>query len=90
MDWQPIETAPFDNQVILIARPGDWVEAAYWGLAKDASGWDDRKYPWAILDGSNGLNGRSHGDGYGPTHWAPLPQPPATPDPMALPVGRAG
>lgn len=73
-EWQPIETAPFDDRVILVCREGDdAVYAAYWSPHPSASGWDDRKYPWCFLDPTNGLNGMTHGDSYAPTHWQPLP-----------------
>lgn len=62
--WQPIETAPKDGTLILIAKGGAsaWhnMFAGYWD-----EGLGEFKY---------------HRDGYvrNPTHWMPLPPPPET------------
>lgn len=76
--WQPIETAPKDGTVILIARgPKDatfpFVEAAYWSQCVRAFG-GCKKYPWVTLDKTNGVNGRTEDS---PTHWMPLPPSPS-------------
>lgn len=78
MDWNPIETAPRNGDVVLLTAGGK-VYAAYWNLAPKAFG-ADKKYPWTLLDETNGLNGWEDGK-YGPTHWAPLPTPPTPADP---------
>lgn len=74
--WQPIETAPRDGTVILLAR-GAGVYAAYWHPAKGCAvvAEHDKKFPWAFIDPTNGWNGYSD-DKNGPTHWMPLPEPP--------------
>jgi hypothetical protein len=75
--WQPIETAPKDGTIILIARGSadatfSFVEAAYWSQCARATG-GDKQFPWVTLDETNGVNGRTEGS---PTHWMPLPEGP--------------
>ena len=75
-EWQPIETAPKDGTIILISGPrasSKFVEAAYWGLAPRSFG-GDKHFPWTTLDETNGTNGRAEDS---PTHWMPMPAPPA-------------
>lgn len=77
--WRPIETAPKDGRPVLLGRdmgdPWGWVTG--WGEWFDhngISGWVTRGgfyEPPGVL----GL-----GD---PTHWAPLPTPPLSQDPVA-------
>lgn len=70
--WQPIETAPKDGTVILLAHSGR-VLAGYYALAQDAMKVEaDRKYPWEFLDPTNGTNAISN-----PTRWQPMPAGPA-------------
>lgn len=77
--WQPMETAPLDGTVILIARmrlpdtPG-WVHVAYWGRFEGGGG--TRDYPWICIK-EKGRTGRW--GGMSPTHWMPLPNPPIKP-----------
>lgn len=72
-DWQPIESAPKDGTIILIAK-GRYVFAAYWSQCPMATG-GSAEYPWVFLDETNGVNGYI-GDENGPSHWQPLPKPP--------------
>lgn len=71
MDWQPIETAPKDGTAILICRNRPLgpcgMRVSYF------DGDDDADYPWHADDGADGFN--HHKDW--PTHWMPLPAPPA-------------
>lgn len=62
--WQPIETAP-KGQVILgyQATPGDWE-------GRMAVCWDFAPDGRSLFIGDGGLM---------PTHWQPLPNPPASP-----------
>lgn len=81
MTWQPIETAPKDR-AILVSWPNDgseeWkgdprVRVAYW----------DEDAPMHLGYGDTGWTDVTTGEGcychYGavPTHWLPLPDPPA-------------
>lgn len=79
MDWQMIETAPKDGRKVLLADysgyaargdDGMWITSGYWSL--DAAALLKSGY-W--VDGIDKL--------YTPTHWAPLPAPPARPTPAA-------
>lgn len=75
-EWQTIETAPKDGDVILLLD-GKNVVAGYWGSAKRTfKGPSDKVFPWVILDETNGLNAMMEGGNSGPTHWMPLPPPP--------------
>ena len=66
-DWQPIETAPRDGTTVLGYLPGrrldedrDDVVTIYWHDLWGTPG-------WCITES---------GEGVGPTHWMPLPEPP--------------
>lgn len=71
MTWQPIETAPKDGTLILLARPqgvwvGKWVPVFVSGYVPD------NKWRSHLLNHDHLGAG-----GYGkPTHWMPLPEPP--------------
>lgn len=60
-DWQPIETAPKDGTRVLTAKVGGPVGMSFW-LTSSEKWWD-------------GLSGHSRNSP--PTHWMPLPHPPA-------------
>jgi len=82
MKWEPIETAPKDGTIIIIARGVDvapgWfssgMDGVEWRFLDDASesieGCCDRE-----LRGRVAPNGWLRESG-GPTHWMPLPEPP--------------
>lgn len=64
-NWRPIETAPKDGRYILLLKPA-WYHAPRWFVAR----WQD-----------TGLTaGWQHYYGPEPTHWMPLPPPPAQED----------
>ena len=76
--WQPIETAPKDGDPVLLYKPderrsGEYVLAGYWGeWPGKADGWiavGGQPLGWhsSVVDAPQGY----------PTHWMPLPQPPA-------------
>jgi len=69
-NWQKIETAPKDGTLILMWN-GDEQQVCSWYCP----GVLTERYFWAhgdILDDYN-----SKQELYGPTHWMPLPPPPA-------------
>jgi hypothetical protein len=67
-EWQPIETAPKDNTVLLLCSMeypenpfidvGYWETYAWWSGPKEEPCW-----VWSLLEGK-------------PTHWMSLPEPP--------------
>jgi len=62
--WQPIETAPKDGTVVLLAGCRKPVAAAW--LEDEIDWWhvdDNKRGPFALR-------------GPGPTHWMPMPAPP--------------
>lgn len=66
INWKPIETAPKDDTVILLAKAGHDVAAGRW------TG-DEPEWKWRTFDGSCELDGW-HEDR--PTHWAEMPKAP--------------
>jgi len=81
--WRAIETAPRDGTRILIAD-GRSTDAAYWSQCAKGYG-GSKRYPWVILDETNGVNGMTETH---PTHWQPLPAPPGA-TPAAPPAREA-
>lgn len=74
-EWQPIETAPKDGEVILIFKPdermvGQYTLTAYWndeeGGFIPAGGIHKQGYYSAVAGKDQGY----------PTHWMPLPNSP--------------
>ena len=63
-DWQPIETAPKDGEVILIFTPGTYpqVTAAFYRAECELQHWQATGHRWHFPED--------------PTHWMPLPEPP--------------
>lgn len=77
MDWLDISTAPKDGTVILVGVAGSLTaDAAYWSQCPKATG-GEKAYPWVILDPTNQVNGLRDAGRGAPTHWMPLPAPPA-------------
>lgn len=82
-EWQPIETAPREESVLVtfaakdipeghMTMPG--VMVAYWDAyyAPGGNGYDGQSKGW--VDAHSGEGCHLH---YGhPTHWQPLPEPP--------------
>lgn len=70
MNWQPIETAPKDGSFIDI-----------WVTGPDEKGWRETDFYWngrnfvTDFEGMHILPGSAI---YIPTHWMPLPPPPAS------------
>lgn len=72
-DWQPIETAPKDEMVLVWEEDG-WVRCAELVLMSDFGGyepdeWDDGGVRMWIGDDDRPLD-------FDPSHWMPLPPPP--------------
>jgi hypothetical protein len=77
-EWQPIETAPKDGTVVLLCRVtgrrGPEVHPGAW--CPDEVG--DGDYPWLFWEKLNASQVKPNGwDADIPTHWMPLPAPPA-------------
>lgn len=65
MSWRPIETAPRDGSGIL----------AFWGADTRC---DERSYGVIVFVNGEWTNPDNYSVTYGePTHWMPLPEPPA-------------
>jgi hypothetical protein len=69
--WQPIETAPKDESDIIVCRSGKEVIATFNIVYWNDTDLGSRTHPWCFVDGG----GAYHRDW--PTHWMPLPPPPA-------------
>ena len=76
-NWQPIETAPKDGDVVLLYKPdermvGEYIIVGYWGE------WPGVGECWIAVDGKQlGYRSQITGTDQGyPTHWQPLPEPP--------------
>ena len=70
MDWQPIESAPKDGTEIIA-----------WGVFNEDYGYTDRKESWTGIRWQ--INGwvttkptARHFNGFTPSHWMALPEPP--------------
>ena len=81
-EWQPIETAREDGTPILVYRAGRQYVAQWhntwrtWGVsAERVPGEGD--HPFTDIDDIKNLVGQIMF--CGPTHWMPLPEPPAPP-----------
>jgi hypothetical protein len=80
--WQPIETAPRDGTVLDLwcvwndTNEGERISDCHWGEGT-------RAFEWEILTGwiaaNEGVDGEAAilSEGFEPTHWMPLPEPPA-------------
>jgi hypothetical protein len=83
-EWQPIETAPKDGTIILLADDHTVAAGFYWaGNKRQYTGFqdliDDPKFCWLVLDSDvnrEPLNAYKSGGFNGITHWMPLPSPP--------------
>jgi hypothetical protein len=64
--WQPIETAP-ERRAVLVWHPG--LGMGGWNvMRRDGKTWRETAH-----------DGRALKEGYEPSHWMPLPEPPAVP-----------
>ena len=62
-EWQPIETAPKDADILLLYSARDGVQPGYWDDLKEPHG-------WVAVETQSLTGGRMK-----PTHWM-LPEPP--------------
>ena len=79
MTWQPIETAPKDGTKIVIwAERYDFCPIAQWSSGPDVSGWSFDAFSSPCASCEDGFIGWNEDieDGFMPTHWMPLPEPP--------------
>lgn len=68
MGWQPIATAPIDGREFLIWNKENGIRKGRYFYRSDSD------LPWSIYEG-DGVN--TFKGGHQPTHWHPLPSPPA-------------
>lgn len=72
-DWQPISTAPKDGTTVMLT--GSYWVVAGWFSHSDFLGPDAKLGAW--VDGDPRHDGRALKGDHAPTHWMPLPEPPA-------------
>ena len=70
MEWQPIETAP-KNTDVLVFMEGD----VFQGILDKEGGFVDKGWDFPFAD-AHGCGCCAGEENY-PTHWMPLPEPPA-------------
>ncbi|HXE51278.1 MAG TPA: DUF551 domain-containing protein [Ramlibacter sp.] len=74
--WRPIETAPKDGKHKPVLLHVNWeplTVVGYWGAASDVGEFQSDEETWRVLWDQAPIR-----DGYDePTHWMPLPEPPA-------------
>lgn len=78
-DWQPIETAPKDDLILLygLLDPHPNERQLYSGLDRPTrvtAYWDSIDEAWSPMGGT------WTGPWFKPTHWMPLPSPPPSAD----------
>lgn len=66
--WRTIESAD---------RSGDWVSLWAPGMKPQPFYWSNRLSMWVQSDDDNPVHWSGGPDDFGPTHWKPLPAPPA-------------
>ncbi len=73
-NWQPIETAPLDGTSVLV-----WDGRSVSSARAFPNEWDNRgdECGWSWCPSENSFDSSPHGIGE-PTHWMPLPEPPAS------------
>lgn len=69
-EWRPIESAPRDGTLLLLAVPGGVTVGRWVRHRAYAQCWAWMAEPWPQCDFLFALE---------PTHWAPLPPPPESP-----------
>lgn len=61
-EWQPIETAPKDGDILVWGPHGHGHMVVFWGTSSGP------EFPWGTLDGT------AYPEVF--TYWMPLPEPP--------------
>ena len=90
MEWQPIETAPRDGTPIQVKIPGHgsdnvvaWFDDLMDSDGQSCGGWhwmEDNEPPDCWTDGICWASNADDVASVQPTHWMPLPPPPAQED----------
>ena len=75
-EWQPIETAPKDGTRVLLYRPGGWPSARVTVGNYSDERYHTRPRPYWTHDLER-MEGKVATRHRQPTHWMPLPAPPA-------------
>lgn len=99
-DWRPIDSAPKDKSILLGSpETGDdpAISTLGWWEGPESDGMDYMGHDGGFVDydystyrpGRSIGNPKSHYPPRQPTHWQPLPEPPAAPSSMAD-GGRTG
>ena len=70
-EWQPVETAPTDTDLLLFGRFGSQ-RGLYTGIKNARYGWS-----YSFM-GTEDVRDDYYGDDVNPTHWMPLPEPPSS------------
>lgn len=74
MEWQPIETAPRDGSAVLLYQKKPHAEVArYESDTNEIEVGFYSEEGWRVF----GFHGDESERDFAPTHWMPLPQPPA-------------
>ena len=70
--WQPIETAPQQDETVILIYDGFEVQSGYWATRKS---WNGKPEGWTHhVNTDDGYN--SYDTILGATHWMPLPAAP--------------
>lgn len=85
--WLPIDSAPRDGTQVFVYAPGEtlfptaaeYKSSAYFAKEYGDAGYMDEGWYW-----SYGYPNDMHEETITPTHWQPLPEPPAAPEPVAV------
>lgn len=77
LEWLPIESAPKDRHVLLCGTQEPFNGLDMTGVLVFSGYWDACDQAWCST------GSLWNGPFYTPTHWMPLPEPPAPPHPSA-------
>jgi len=74
MEWQPIETAPKDDALLVCGTRQGWEHCGPHIVCARRDSWTGR---WSIYGAAPSRHSPQWLDTIDPTHWMPLPAPPA-------------